>query len=202
VPLRFLAKRGLPLAATLTCAAAMTAAFFLLSLYLQQDRGLSPLQASQVFLLAAPAAVTAGPLSGQLIRRFGTRPVLVAGLLTAAAGLLLLSFLDMPYFGLFIFPFGTGLAFSASLVTAIQGTGAAQAGLAGALVNTAMETGPPLGLAVLTQAASAYSHNPAAGYPFALRIAAILLFALALFKTINRHAHKQQTVTQTQEEQP
>lgn len=116
----------------------------------------------------------------------------MAGLLTAAAGLLLLSFLDMPYFGLFIFPFGTGLAFSASLVTAMQSADAAQAGLAGALVNTAMETGPPLGLATLTQAASAYSPDPGAGYPFALRIAAILLLILALFTTINRNAHEHQ----------
>ncbi|HXT91623.1 MAG TPA: MFS transporter [Trebonia sp.] len=192
VPLRFLSRRVLPLAAVLTCAAAMTTAFFLLSLYLQQVRGLSALQASAVFLLAVPAAVTAGPLAGQLMRHFGTRPVLAAGLLTAAAGLVLISFLSMPYVGLFIFPFGTGLAFSASLVTAMQSADAAQAALAGALVNTAMETGPPLGLATLTQAASTYSHDPAAGDPFALRIAALLLLALALFATINRHAQQHQ----------
>jgi MFS family permease len=76
VPLPFLARRALPLAAVLACAAAMATAFFLLSLYLQQVRGLTALQVSVIFLLPAPAAVTAGPLAGRLIRRFGTRPVL------------------------------------------------------------------------------------------------------------------------------
>lgn len=188
VPLPFLGRRALPLTAVLTCAAAMTTAFFLLSLYLQQLRGLSALQVSVIFLLPAPAAVTAGPLAGRLIRRFGTRPVLTAGLLMAAAGLLLLSFLGAPYAGLVVFPFGTGLAFSAALVTAMEGAGATRAALAGALVATAMETGPPLGLAVLTWAATVYSHDPAIGYPFALRTAAILLLAVALFTMTGWHA--------------
>jgi MFS family permease len=192
VPLPFLARRVLPLAAVLACAAAMATAFFLLSLYLQQVSGLSALQVSAIFLLPAPAAVTAGPLAGRLIRRFAARPVLAAGLLIAAAGLLLLGFLNAPYAGLLIFPSGTGLAFSAALVIAMQGTGAGQAGLAGALVSTAMETGPPLGLAVLTRVAAAYSGDPAVGYPFALRTAAILLLALALFTTTSRPAGRPQ----------
>lgn len=107
----------------------MASAFFLLSLYLQQVRGLSPVRASVVFLLAAPAAVASGPLAGRPIPRFGTRPVLAAGLLTAAAGLSLLSLL-----------------------------------------------GPPL-----TRIAAARSHHPAVGYPFALRITAVLLLVIALF---------------------
>ena len=181
VPLAFLARRVLPLAAVMTCAAAMATAFFLLSLYLQQVRGMSALQASAVFLLPVPAAVTAGPFAGRLIRRFGTRPVLAAGLLGAAAGLLLLSFLNVPYPGLLVFPFGTGLAFSAATVTAMHDASPAQAALAGALVSTAMETGPPLGLALLTWAATAYSHVPAVGYAFALRTASILLAAIAVF---------------------
>lgn len=192
VPPPFLARRALPLAAVLACAAAMATAFFLLSLYLQQVRGLSALWVSVICLLSAPAAVSAGPLAGRLIRRFGVRPVLAAGLLMAAAGLLLLSFLSAPYAGLLVFPFGAGLAFSAGLVTAMQDAGAAQAGLAGALVNTAMETGPPLGLAVLTWAAAAYSPDPAAGYPFALRTAAILILVLALFTMTARHARRPQ----------
>ena len=187
VPLPFLAGRARPLTAVLTTSAAMAAAFFLLSLYLQQARGLSALRVSGVFALSAPAAVTAGPLAGRLIRRLGPRPVLAAGLLTAA-GLLLLSFLSVPYPGLVIFPLGAGLAFSAATVTAMGGAGAGQAALTGALVATAMETGPPLGLAAATWAAAAYSPEQAAGYPFALRAASALLFAVALFTMIGRPA--------------
>jgi MFS family permease len=196
VPLPFLRRRALPLVAILASSAAMATAFFLLALYLQQVRGLSALQTSAFFLLSAPAAVTAGPLAGRLIRRFGARAVLAAGLLVAAAGLLLLSFLSAPYPGLFIFPFGTGLAFSAAMVTAMRDAGAEQAGLAGALVAAAMEAGPPLGLATATWAATAYSRDPADGYPFALRTASILLLAVALFTMISRPAGR------PQEEQP
>ena len=192
VPLPFLTRRALPLAVVLTCAAAMATAFFLLSLYLQQVQGLSALRVSVIFLLSAPAAVTAGPLAGRLIRGLGVRPVLAVGLVLAAAGLVLLSFLSAPYAGLLVFPFGTGLAFSAGLVTAMRDADATRAGLAGALVNTAMETGPPLGLAVLTWAAAAYSPAPAAGYPFALRTAAILLLILSLFTMTAWHAGRSQ----------
>lgn len=183
IPLLFLRGRAVPLTAVLACAAAMAAAFFLLSLYLQQVRGMSALQTSGVFLLAVPAAVTAGPVAGRLVHGFGARPVLATGLLVAAAGLLMLSFLDVPYPGLLIFPFGTGLAFSAALVTAMHDAGDEQAGFAGSLVSTAMETGPPIGLATLTRASTAYSQDPAVGYPFALRTAAVLLLILAVVTT-------------------
>ena len=190
VPLPFLSRRALPLTAVLLCAAAMATAFFLLSLYLQQVRGLSALRVSVIFLLSGPTAVSAGPLAGKLIRRFGTRPVLVAGLLTAATGLLLLSFLAAPYAGLLVFPFGTGLAFSAAAVTVMRSAGATRAALAGALVATAMETGPPLGLAVLTRAATAYSPDPVTGYPFALRTAATLLLVIAVVTLTSRPAQQ------------
>lgn len=186
MPLRFLARRALPLTAVLVSAASMAAAFFLLSLYLQRVSGLSPLRASAVFLLAVPAAVTAGPLAGRLTARLGPRPVLAGGLLTAAAGLLLLSFLGLPYPGLVLFPLGAGLAFSAATVAAMSTAGDQRAALAGALVNTAMETGPPVGLAVLTAVATAWSGSAAIGYPFALRFAAVLLLATAACAVISR----------------
>jgi MFS family permease len=192
MPLPFLAKRTLPLTAVLVSAASMAAAFFLLSLYLQQVSGLSPLQASAVFLLPVPAAITAGPLAGRMIGRFGFRPVLAGGLLTAAAGMLLLSFLAVPYPGLVLFPFGAGLAFSAAMVAAMSSVAQDRAGLAGALVNTAMETGPPLGLAVLTAIATAWSGMQTIGYPFALRAAALMLLAAALYTTFSRRVTERQ----------
>ncbi|MBO0774155.1 MAG: MFS transporter, partial [Actinobacteria bacterium] len=152
------------------------------------------LQASAVFVLAVPAAVTAGPLAGRLSARFGTLPVQAAGLVTAGAGLLLLSFLSVPYPGLVLFPLGAGLAFSAATVAAMSSAGDHRAALAGALVNTAMETGPPLGLAVLSAVATAWSVSPATGYPFALRIGALMLLATALCTVISRR------ITQPEEE--
>ncbi|MEV0972440.1 hypothetical protein [Microtetraspora glauca] len=112
--------------------------------------------------------------------------MLAAGLAAAAVGLSLLSFLDAPYAGLVVFPFGAGLTFSAATVAVLRDVREDQAGLAGGLLNTAMEIGPPLGLAVLVFLATAYSHQPSSGYAFALRVAAAALLVTALFAALMR----------------
>jgi predicted MFS family arabinose efflux permease len=190
VPLPFLGGRVLPLIAVTFCAGAMATGFFLLSLYLQQVRGLSPLRTSAAFLLPAPAVFAAGPLAGRLIPRLGIHRVSAIGLVAAAAGLLLLSLLDVPYAGLLVFPFGAGVTFSAGTLAVLQDVRDDQTGLAGGLLNTAMEIGPPLGLAVLVSVATAYSPHPSSGYAFALRIAAAVLLITALFSAPTRRAAK------------
>lgn len=181
VPLAVLGRRGLALATVALTAAAMATAFFLLALYLQQVRGLSSLQTAAIFLLPTPAIVAAGPLAGGFIPRLGARPVLAVGLLIAAAGLGLLSRLGLPYAGLLVFPLGAGLAFSGATVAATHDASPDHAGLIGGLVNTAMEVGPPLGLAVLAGLASASSPDTATGDARALRAAAAILVLTALF---------------------
>ncbi|MEV5748942.1 MFS transporter [Actinoallomurus sp. NPDC052308] len=185
-PLPFVARRLLPLAAVTLCAAAMATAFFTLSLHLQQVRGLSPLRTSAVFLLSTPSLLAAGPLTGRLIARLGERRVLAAGPAVAATGLGLLSLLDAPYAGLLVFPLGAGMTFSAALLTALHGVEDDRTGLAGGLVNTAMEIGPPLGLAVLIPVAAAHSPDASSGYAFALRVAAAALVAIAVCAALPR----------------
>jgi MFS family permease len=183
-PPPFLRERALPLAATALCAAAMAAAFFLVALYLQQGRGLSPLRTSLVFLPPAPALAVSGVLAGRLLPRFGARRMLAAGLLTGAAGLFLLGRLGVPYAGLVVFPLGAGVTFAAA-TAAVTDVPAGQAGLAGGVLNSAMELGPPLGLTVLVSLAGAYSSDVATGYAFALRVAAaafVLTALAALFR--------------------
>lgn len=174
-PLAFLRARALPLAATALCAAAMAAAFYLLALYLQQVRGLSPLRTSLLFLVPAPALAAAGVLAGRLLPRFGARRVLAAGLLTSAAGLFLLARLGVPYAGLVVFPLGAGVTFAAATVAATGDVPAGRAGLAGGLLGAAMEVGPPVGITLLASIASARSGDPGTGYAAALRVAAIAL---------------------------
>jgi chromate transport protein ChrA len=55
-----------------------------------------------------------------------------------------------------------------------------RSGLAGGALNTAMEVGPPLGLTVLVELATAHSRNVATGYAFALRAAAVAFIVTAL----------------------
>ncbi|GAB3909354.1 hypothetical protein GCM10027612_85170 [Microbispora bryophytorum subsp. camponoti] len=91
LPLRLVAhrRRGAALLVVFVTAAASATTTFLLSLYMQQVRGLSPISTSLAFLPFL-LVVVMGPLSGRLLRRFGVRPVLVAGLLLAAVSMLLL----------------------------------------------------------------------------------------------------------------
>ena len=176
----FLAKRMMPLVSVALCAGAVATAFFLLSLYLQQVRGLSPALTSATFLLPGPAILASGPLAGRLVPRLRLRRVLAIGLGTAAAGLLLLSLLSVPYAGLVVFPLGAGLTFSAATIDVMQEVRDGEAGIGGGVLNTAMEVGPPLGLAALVTLAYGHSRVPAIGYAFALRIAAAVLAATAL----------------------
>jgi MFS family permease len=177
VPPAFLRGRVRPLLATVLTSAAMAASFFLFALYLQREGGLSPLWTSAVLLLPAPALAGAGLAAGPLIQRFGTRRVLILGLVTAGAGLFALARLGVPYTGLVVFPLGAGLTFAAATVAV---AGGAPTGPAGGLLNAAMEIGPPLGLTTLVALAAAHSDDIPAGYAFALRTAAVVFLITAL----------------------
>ena len=92
IDLRFF--RSMPFASATViavCAFATFGAFlFMMSLYLQGERQLSPVQTGLVFLPIAIGALIFSPLSGRLVGRFGARPSLVAsGVLLTAAALLL-----------------------------------------------------------------------------------------------------------------
>lgn len=180
------AGRALPLLATALTAAAMAAAFFLLALYLQQVRGLSPLRTSALFALTTPPLMAAGAISARLVPRLGAHRVLGCGLAVAAAGLFLLGGLGVPYAGLLVFPLGAGLAFSGAAVAALAGVPDREAGAAGGLLNTAMELGPPVGIAALTAIAAAHSPDAAAGYAFALRAGAVAFLLTAPFALFRR----------------
>jgi predicted MFS family arabinose efflux permease len=132
-----------------------------LALYLQQIRGWSPLRTSLAFLPYAAALVLAGRVAGRGVDRFGARAVVIAGLALAACGLFLLALLDpdtgytagmLP--GLVLLPGGVGLTFAGAAVLAVEGVPRRQTGLAGGVMNTAMELGPTVGLALFTTLAA------------------------------------------------
>jgi MFS family permease len=213
LPLSFLAApwRATALLAVLLTAAGHATSSFFLSLYFQQVRGFSPLWTSTAFLPYGLVLV-AGPVAGRLVARFGAGTVTTLGLALAAAGLLLLGRMgvDTPYVGpllagLLVFPVGAGLAFAGATVAAVKDAPEGQAGLAGGVVNTAMETGPTFGLALLvslagaraSQLASAGLDPPAAatgGYAFALAVAAVA-FALVAGLVAIVHARRETSGT-------
>ncbi|MFI5083365.1 MAG: MFS transporter, partial [Streptosporangiales bacterium] len=119
--------------------------FLFLTYYVQLTLGYSPVKSGLAFLPMIAAIVATSTISsGVLLPRTGPRLLLPAGLLVMAGGLALLaarlglrtSYLDWILPGLLVVGAGLGVVFGVALNTATYGTGAADAGVASALVNT------------------------------------------------------------------
>ncbi|MFM9704816.1 MFS transporter [Streptomyces galilaeus] len=183
LPPRFLLDRRRALALTAialsACGTAMT--FVVLSLHLQQARDWSELRTSAAFVPFAAALIASGRAAGPLIGRYGARAVTSAGLGTGAAGLVLLAFTGLDAHtwyaygllpGLVLLPAGTAASFAGAAVLATEGVPRQQTGLAGGVLNTAMEFGPTVLFAVLLTLGSDASSLAATGA--ALAVAALL----------------------------
>ena len=200
VPPSFLRSpgRGLALGAVLLAAAAHASTGFFLALYFQQVRGRSALATTAAFLPLLLALPLAGAVATRLLRVVRPLPLVAAGLAVSAAGLGAIGRLgpDTPYvgpllLGLLALPVGIALTFTAATVVAVHGADRAQAGLAGALLNTAVELGPAVGLAGLVAVAGTRTTQlaergqpplvaQAGGYALAFTVAALALAAAAV----------------------
>ncbi|WP_246103935.1 MFS transporter [Yersinia ruckeri] len=163
LPPRFIHNpaRAIGLAGILLAAAGMGLITFLLSLYLQQFQGWPPLATSMAFIPYTLGLLVMNRAAGTLIARYHALTVTIVGLLISAVGLFLLAMINpetdymtglLP--GLFILPAGASLVFSGSAVLATANIPLHQAGLAGGVMNTAMELGPTMGLAALMAVAA------------------------------------------------
>src|SRR5256714_994295 len=159
IPLRIFRSRNVAGANAIQAliVAGMFGMFFLGALYLQRVLGYNPLKIGLAFL---PATLIMGTLSlrysERLITRFGARSTLIPGLVLVLAGLLV--FTQAPVGGdywLHVFPvmvlLGTGVAtaFPSLMTLSMSGATKSDAGLASGLVNTTLQVGGALGLAVL-----------------------------------------------------
>ncbi|MGB6487913.1 MAG: DHA2 family efflux MFS transporter permease subunit [Steroidobacteraceae bacterium] len=143
--------------------AGMFSWFFLSALYMQQVLGFTPMQIGLAFLPAnIIMAVFSLGVSATLVIRFGVRRPLAAGLLIAAAGLLLFaqaplngSLMRDVIPGMLLLGLGGGIAFNPVLMAAMSEVPHEESGLASGVVNTAFLLGGSLGLAALASVASA-----------------------------------------------
>jgi EmrB/QacA subfamily drug resistance transporter len=157
IDLRFF--RSVPFSGAAAIAIAAFAALggflFLNTLYLQEVRGLSPLQAGLDLLPMATMAMVLPPISGRIVGTRGARiPLVIAGLgLTASCAMLAQVNGTTPFWWLFTayVLFGTGFGFVNAPITnaAVSGMPRAQAGLAGALASASRQVGQTLGVAVV-----------------------------------------------------
>ena len=148
--------------AMLAVAGGMFAVFFFASLYLQDILDFSPVQAGLAFLPLTAGIIAFSVVAQQLISRVGVRAVALAGMGTAAIGLLLLARIpvDGSYAsdvlpGLLVMSAGLGLTFVPLTLIATTNVADADAGLASGIFNSSQQIGGALGLAILSTVATA-----------------------------------------------
>ena len=167
--------------------------FFVLTLYVQQVLGWSPLRTGVTFLATAGTTVLWAGVAQALTTRFSARPVIVAGLLTLAVALYL--YTRIPVNGHFwpnllpaylIFAAGLALTFIPVSIAALAGVAQPQAGLASGLLNTTQQIGGAIGVALVTTIFTSRfksdfnGHNPLQAATSGYQWAFWALFALAL----------------------
>ncbi|MGW3522397.1 MFS transporter [Streptomyces olivaceus] len=135
--------------------AALGGFLFLSTLYLQNVRGLSALEAGLWMLPMAVPTFLCAPLSGRLVGSRGPRlPLLIAGGALTVSGALFAAFeaetSDVTLFvGYVLFGVGFGFVNAPITNTAVSGMPRAQAGVAAAVASTSRQLGQTLGVAVV-----------------------------------------------------
>jgi EmrB/QacA subfamily drug resistance transporter len=213
-PFSILRVRGLAAAdaTQLIAFAGFVSVFYFLTLYMQNVLGYSPIRSGSAYLPVTAGFAVAAGLSTRLVPRTGTRPIIVTGALIAAGGVAYLS--RVPFAGsyatdllpgLVVMSLGLGALFVTVTAAANAGVPAGQAGLAAGLLNTALQLGSALGLAVFSAVATAHTGHLlaggtapaaalAAGFGRAVLAASIALAAAALvaLRATNNHGDSPQ----------
>ncbi len=158
--------------AGLLIGASLFSMFFFISLYMQQVLGYSAIKTGLSYLPLAFAIIASAGVASQLTTKIGFKPVLAAGMVFIAAGLVWFSQVspDGSYLGDILGPsllaaIGLGFSFVTSTIAAVSGVADREAGLASGLINTTQQIGGALGLAILSAIAISVtgdSHSPAA----------------------------------------
>jgi MFS transporter, DHA2 family, methylenomycin A resistance protein len=160
---------------------------FLLALYFQRVLGYSPSATGLAFVPYAVMVTAANLAGGRVAARAGARPTLVAGLVVAAAGYVLLDRIDETTSFLAMLPgqlvirAGVGLcvpAFTASLLSAAP---KARSGVASAVLNMLREAGGTVGVALFGALMAA---DALAGMRTAIIVSAWLLALAAVLALV------------------
>jgi len=162
---------------------AINAAFygiaFVLSLYFQRVLGEPPVTAGLMFLPMTALLTAANLLSARVAARYGHHVPVRAGLLVSALAMLALAFSHgVVLVAVVLVPVGTGLGFALPSVifVLLEAIPAAQAGLAGGLLNASRQTGGALAVALY---GALVSGSFLAGMRVSMLISAALLLTAA-----------------------
>ena len=136
---------------------AMFSMFLMLTLYMQDVLGYSPLKTGIGYLAVAGTAILWANVAAAAVTRIGVKPALVFGMSLMTVGLLYFTqvSVDGSYWtdlfpGFLIIGLGLPFAFVPVTIAAVAGTKRQEAGLASGLINTSQQIGGAVGIAILT----------------------------------------------------
>jgi EmrB/QacA subfamily drug resistance transporter len=188
--------------------------FFLGALYMQRILGYDALQVGLAYLpLTAVMGLMSFRFTGQLNLRFGPQATLIPAMAFIVGGLLLLARtpVDASYAvdllpAMILIGLGAGLGFPSLMTLAMSGATPSDSGLASGLVNTSVQVGGAIGLAVLATLATERTDGQLAdgeaaavalnsGYHLAYLVGAgLVLVAIAIALTVLRSPAPEPTV--------
>ena len=147
---------------------ALFSMFLMLTLYMQQVLGYSPLKTGIAYIAVAGTSIIWAMVAQQLVTRVGVKPVLVTGMSLLTIGLLYFtqvsvegSYLGDLLPGFLVIAMGMAFSFVSISIAALAGIQAKDAGLASGLINTSQQIGGALGIAVLSSVAVAHTNSAA-----------------------------------------
>jgi EmrB/QacA subfamily drug resistance transporter len=136
---------------------ALFAMFLMLTLYMQQVLGLSPLETGVGYLAVAGTAIIWANVAAAAVTRVGVKPALVFGMTMMTVGLLTFtqvspggSYWTDLFPGFLIIGLGMPFAYVPVTIAAVAGTRQDEAGLASGLINTSQQIGGAVGIAILS----------------------------------------------------
>src|SRR5712691_5426742 len=143
--------------------------FLMLTLYMQQVLGYSPMKTGVAYLAVAGTAILWSAVAAQLVTRIGVKLVLAVGMAFITGGLVYFtqvslhgSYVGDLLPGFLLIAVGIGFSFVPISIAALAGVHPAEAGLASGLINTSQQIGGALGIAALSTIATSRTDSAVA----------------------------------------
>jgi predicted small integral membrane protein len=144
--------------------------FLMLTLYMQQVLGYSPMKTGVAYLAVAGTAIFTSAIAAQFVTRIGVKRALLIGMVSLTAGLLYFtqvsvhgSYVGDLLPGFLLIAVGLGFSFVPISIAALAGIQAHEAGLASGLINTTQQIGGALGIAALSTIATSRTSDALSG---------------------------------------
>jgi EmrB/QacA subfamily drug resistance transporter len=145
---------------------ALFSMFLMLTLYMQQVLGYSPIQTGIAYLAVAGTAVIWANVAAVAVNRVGVKPALILGMGLLTVGLLYFTQVSVGgsywadlFPGFLILGIAIPFAFVPITIAALAGTKPEEAGLASGLINTSQQIGGAVGIAILSTIAVSTTDN-------------------------------------------